>query len=173
MDATTTSNVLPIEVRYTVSEETADEFESAMKDVLMPPWLQVLLPFALGFQLLFRLPELLSDPKSNLPFVVLGFIGVFYGIIFWLRHRSRRQARAALRGKEVAVRFEKESFNYSTAQDARSLNYSSIVRVGRDDRGLMLVIEKIGGLWIPTRAFASPAQRDYVFGHLGHFLKKR
>ncbi|HRE82951.1 MAG TPA: hypothetical protein PLN52_18035, partial [Opitutaceae bacterium] len=55
---------------------------------------------------------------------------------------------------------------------AQRIGYSSIVRAGRDDRGLVVVVGRAGGLFVPTGAFASPAQRDAVFSHLRSALKK-
>jgi hypothetical protein len=82
-------------------------------------------------------------------------------------------ARTAIDGKEVAVRFRADGFDYSIGQKAESLSYSNIVRAGRDERGLVLIIEKLGGLWIPTQACSSPDQKDFAFSHLGQLMKQR
>lgn len=163
----------PIAVRYIVSEDIATEAESAMKDVFMPVWLQVALPLVVGLQVMINLPKLLESGVSTTGLKVLALIAGFYAFMFWRSARNKRLARAAIVGKEVAVRFQTDAFDYSIGQKAESLSYSNIVRAGRDERGLVLIIEKLGGLWIPTQAFSSPDQRDFIFSYLGRFLKKR
>ncbi len=133
----------------------------------MPAWLQVALLGSLGLQVLTQLPNLLAGGESAIVLKVFLFIASFYAFMFWRNARNKRLARAEIVGKDVAVQFRADGFDFSIGQKAESLRYSRIVRAGRDERGLVLVIEKLGGLWIPTAAFSSPEQRDFVFNHLG------
>ena len=140
----------------------------------MPQWVQIALPVAACLQLFAQLPKLMMGGGSLfLPLGLFAFIGGFYGLMFWLGHRRKKKARAAMLGKEVAVRFFDDGFELGASPATQRIGYSSIVRAGRDARGLVVVIGRAGGLFIPTGAFASPAQRDAVFSHLRGALKKK
>jgi len=167
------SPAFPIEVHYVVTDDLATESESKLKEVFMPAWLQVALPVVVIFQALTQLPKLLPGGDSLTFLGAVLLIAGFYAFMFWRSERNKRLARDAIVGKDVTVKFRDEGFYFAIGQKAESLGYGSVIRAGRDELGLVLIIEKFGGLWIPTRAFSSPEQRDFVFSHLGQFLKKR
>ena len=76
-------------------------------------------------------------------------------------------------GKEIAVRFFDESLEVGESQAGHRIQYTDVSRVGRDNRGLVLIIPRAGGLFVPTHAFVSPEQRDLLFSHLGRTLKRK
>ena len=163
--------IFPIEVRFTVTEEIASESESVVNDAVMPAWLRMLFPFVIGLQLLVQLPKIVSGNLFILLDVLL-VIGALYGLMFWIGRKQKKKGRALL-GHEIVVRFHAEALDLSIAEKEHHVDYGSILRVGRDERGLVIFLARIGALWLPMSCFASAEQRDSIFLLLGEALKKK
>ncbi|HRE80462.1 MAG TPA: YcxB family protein [Opitutaceae bacterium] len=174
MSETLQPSLFPITARFTVTDEVARASEAVLRDIVMPKWVQIALPVAAFLQLFVQLPKVMMGAGSLwLPLSLFVFIGGIYGLMFWLGHRKKNKARAAILGKEVVIQFFDDGFELGEPPTAQRIGYSSIVRAGRDARGLVIVVGRAGGLFVPTRAFASPAQRDAFFSHLRSALKKK
>ena len=159
--------------RYVVTNEIATMAESAGKDVFASPGVRLLFMVAFGFQLLRGLPLFLSGNVPPNAWVVLGATAAFLGYSHWRAFKKKQEWRKSVIGQEVVVEFREDGIDYTLGGSRQVLRYANIARAGRDERGLVLIADRIGELWIPTTAFASAQQRDSVFTYLGQFLHKR
>jgi len=163
----------PIEVHFTISEDIARTSESVLKDVLLPRWLQILLPISFGLQALTQLPKIMAGGNPAFALSLLAVISGFFVIMFWRRRRLKEKAHATMLGKGIIVRFFDDGLELGDAQAGQRIGYGAVTRVGRDDRGLVIVIRRLGGLFVPTHAFGSSECRDFVFSHLANLMRRK
>ena len=147
--------------------------ESAGKDVFASPGMRLLFMVAFGLQLLRGLPLFLSGDVPPIAWTLLGATGAFLGYSHWRAFQNKQEWRRSILGKEIVIEFRGDGLDYTLGGARQVLRYADIARAGRDERGLVLIVDRIGELWIPTAAFASAQQRDFVFTYLGQFLHKR
>ncbi len=174
MDTALPPPLFPIEARFTVTEEVVAASEATLKDAIMPPWVQIALPLSAVLQVIAQLPKLTANRGNPLIIIgVIAFVGGLYGFLFWLGRRKKKKARAAMLGGEIVVRFFDDGLEFGEPHTSQRIGYSFVRRAGRDERDLVVIIDRIGGLFIPTSGFASPEQIDAIFSHLREALKKK
>lgn len=133
----------------------------------------MVLPFALIGNPLLQLIG--NSDKNGIGQTLLFILGALsiYGLFYWSATQKRKKARAALIGGKVDGVFHDDSLDFSINGKTTSISYGAITKIGRDDRGLAIILGKHGTLWFPTTSFSSSSHRDAVFDRLGSVLKRK
>ena len=103
----------PIESHFTTSDENFREATKASKDVIMPRWLWIALPFAMiGNPLLSMISHTDKDRVGQTTLTVLGALGI-YGLFYFFAVRKKKKARAALIGSKIDGIFRDDTLDFS------------------------------------------------------------
>jgi hypothetical protein len=139
----------------------------------MPRWIRI--PFVVSLFLQPVVQVLQHSGQVNYEFTAVSALLVcgIYGLIFlWVR-KKRERDRLAVVGKKIAACFRENAVEITVDGEKQDIGYRMLTRVGRDDRGLILILGAKGSLWLPTKSFTIPAERDVVFGYLGGVMKRK
>lgn len=55
----------------------------------------------------------------------------------------------------------------------KEIDYSDVSRARYDSLGLVVILSRGGGLFVPIQAFATPALPEFLFAHISQRLKQK
>ncbi len=178
MNATAPATALPVEVRYVVTDETARVAAICIHAAMpLPSHLGPVPAWALV--LLVNLPVLglaLARTLTGNEVTAAGAIGTtatigVIALMRWERRKRIADAENQMIGDTITVRFGDDRVESQSRRHTRRTAYAQVLRVRNDSLGLVVIESENEGLFIQDNAFASRAQRDFVFAELGRSLK--
>ncbi len=112
-----------------------------------------------------------SDPITGVWTFGIGVTLVaLAGTEFLDRWRVQRGARSLI-GTNASFTFDDEGIAAESATGSGRVAWSSVTKLLRSERVLVVKRDRIPVVWIPTRAFASPADADslaeFISNHIG------
>jgi len=172
--------MLPIEADTTLTFEVLKKAESVFQYLLIPRWFhRCIMVLAIGLVPAWIVTFLVSlaETRGRTPFICGLACVTLFSVLAVLSSRRKRKLQdkrhAAIIGKSMSARFFADHVDLAFAGQQFQVPYLRITRIGRDNDGILIVVNRVLPFWIPTSAFLSVEQRDRAFDVVGKSLQTR